>query len=106
MAELAINLIQTAVKLLREQPLSRAEEAAALSPLRPPMIANNYQSLNNICFIGEHFTAIVTHKDGFQWINEAQGPYAQPKWGMVAFTVRVCMRLSRETREEAESCPA
>ncbi len=63
MAELAIHAIQSALKSVKEEPLTQHEADAAEGPLPAPLIPHNYQSLTDTCFIGSHFTSIVTYQD-------------------------------------------
>lgn len=64
MAELAVHLMLRAMADVKMRPLRVAELDAAAAPLPAPMIPHNFESKNDKCFIGTHFTEAVTAKVG------------------------------------------
>lgn len=90
MAELAVHLMLRAMADVKMRPLRVAEVDAAAAPLPTPMIPHNFESKNDKCFIGTHFTEAVTAKVGrggrqrlrlkklamHDWLVEGQGATA------------------------------
>lgn len=84
MAELAVTLLQRGVADILHSPLSHHEAAYLREPLPPPLVAGNYESLADKCFVGTSFKdkAVIGRPAAWEWVNESHGP--RPKWGYVA----------------------
>jgi hypothetical protein len=84
MAELTYGVFQRTLRDLLVEPLAEEErQRVASAPMPAPMHADNYESLDDRCLIGNRFQDSIVRRSGFEWINESPAT-KRPKWGYVA----------------------
>lgn len=70
---------------LRHRPFG-GKEAASLesqNQLPPPMIPENWESVEDRCLIGDGLHAVVAKKEGFEWQNDLPAG-KRAKWGYIS----------------------
>ncbi|KAG2447186.1 hypothetical protein HYH02_007929 [Chlamydomonas schloesseri] len=86
MGELAAQLVLDAWAQVSSGYNISAEDVARINkPLPPPMLAYNFESRSDKCFIGPALQQTVVGRQGFEWINEGKTAKL-PKWGYIAET--------------------
>ncbi|GAX81637.1 hypothetical protein CEUSTIGMA_g9065.t1 [Chlamydomonas eustigma] len=101
-AEMAMHMIKTAEEWLQIRPMTDKEVANVALALPAPMIQGNREAMADKCFIGNSFTQTVILKQGFDWINEANGN-PRPKWGFVATKEGSVLKLEVDTRASTQT---
>jgi lysophospholipase L1-like esterase len=98
-SELLIHLFMKVTDGLKTRPLGEDEKKAAVEPLPRPMIAGNYPSASDRCFLGLVLVnSVLQPHVGWIWMDERRHGAAQPKLGFVSSQPESTIRFKLDTR--------